>query len=59
MLLLDIIFLSPGKLCQFLSDPTNVHLKATKRVRRYLKETTDYGFIFMKPEELDLHGYTN
>jgi hypothetical protein len=45
-----------NQLCQFLHYPTTEHLKAAKRVLRYLKGTPEHGLHF-KPGSLQLHAY--
>jgi hypothetical protein len=45
-----------NQLCQFLHCPTTEHLKATKRVLRYLKRTPEHRLHF-KRGSLQLHAY--
>jgi hypothetical protein len=40
-----------NQLCQFLRCPTNEHMKAAKRVLRYLKGTLDHGLHFTPSHE--------
>lgn len=46
-------------LSQFSSCPTEVHLKAAKRVLRYLNGTKDYKLHFPCGQKLDLNGYSD
>uniref|UniRef100_A0A2P2Q5G6 Retrovirus-related Pol polyprotein from transposon TNT 1-94 n=1 Tax=Rhizophora mucronata TaxID=61149 RepID=A0A2P2Q5G6_RHIMU len=39
-------------------EPSQIHLKAAKRVLRYVKGTT-YGIMFNRIEKLEMVGYTN
>jgi hypothetical protein len=44
-------------LSQFLVEPINVHLVATKHVMRYLKGTIDCGLSYDGDHDLTLSGY--
>lgn len=46
-------------LSQFNSCPTEAHLKAVKRVFRYLNGTKDYKLHFPAGQKLDLNGYSD
>ena len=46
-----------AKLSQYLSSPTEYHLKLAKQVLRYIKGTLNYKLIFKKSNELELMGY--
>lgn len=35
-----------NRVCQFMHKPVDQHLKAIKRILRYLQGTIDYGFEF-------------
>ena len=52
---------SVSVLSQFTSNPSNDHIRAVKRILRYLNGTRDYGLIFTKDqkENSDLRGYTD
>ena len=45
------------KLSQYLSNPTNYHLKVAKNVLKYLKHSLNYKIIFRKSQKLDIFGY--
>src|SRR5882757_556476 len=46
-------------LSQFLTDPINVHLIATKHILRYLKGTIDYGLKYDANQKINLEGYVD
>lgn len=48
-----------NKVCQFLHASTDVHLKAVKRILRYLKGTISHGLTFSPSENCDLVVYTD
>ena len=45
-------------LFRFISNPSQIHLGATKRVLRYVKGTTNYGIKFERSYELKLFSYS-
>ncbi|XP_052477156.1 secreted RxLR effector protein 161-like [Gossypium raimondii] len=45
--------------CQFLHKPLDQHLKAVKRILRYLQGTTDYGIGFTVASRMSLVGYSD
>ena len=46
-------------LSRFISNPSQIHLGATKRVLRYVKGTTNYGIRFERNSKLKLFGYND
>lgn len=46
-------------LSRFQNKPTEEHFAGVKRVIRYLSGTVDYGLLFAKNENEDLHGYAD
>ncbi|KAE9587483.1 putative RNA-directed DNA polymerase [Lupinus albus] len=44
---------------RYMERPTELHLKAAKRVFRYLKGTTDFGIFYKKSEGPILTGFTD
>jgi hypothetical protein len=46
-------------LSQYLVEPRNVHLEATKHVMRYLKGTLEYGLCYTRDHDFRLYGYTD
>ena len=46
-----------GVLSQFMQEPTVNNLKATRRILRYIKGTTNYGLIYDNEVHLDPKGY--
>jgi hypothetical protein len=55
---LDISF-AVNKVCQFLSQRTEVHWEAVKRILRYVKGTIDTGLRFRKSSLLDVSIFTD
>jgi len=54
----DIVF-SVGLCARFQCNPRETHLKATKRILRYLKHTQDFCLWYPKECNFDLIGYTD
>lgn len=54
----DILF-SVGIVSRYMEAPTVTHLKAAKRILRYLKGTVDYGLFYSSSEEFQLIGYSD
>jgi len=54
----DIVF-SVGLGARFQSKPKKSHLKAVKRIFRYLKHTLDLALWYPRGCNFDLVGYTN
>ncbi|KAA3471001.1 Retrovirus-related Pol polyprotein from transposon TNT 1-94 [Gossypium australe] len=54
----DIAF-SINKVCQFMHRPLDSHLKAVKRILRYLQGTIDHGLHFSCASKLVLEGYSD
>ena len=46
-----------NKICQFFNNPTMFHLKAIKRILRYLKGPQDYGLRFVSQSLLSHCGF--
>lgn len=44
---------------RFMSNPTQLHFAAIKRIMRYLKGTMEYGIWYKKEERAELVGYTD
>jgi histone deacetylase 1/2 len=55
---LDICF-AVNRVCQFMHAPTDSHWAAVKRILRYLKGTTSYGFHITRGSSFALHGFTD
>ena len=53
---LDICF-AVNTLSQFLTDPRNVHLIATKHILRQMRGTVDYGLKYDVNQNINLEGY--
>lgn len=47
-----------NSVCQFLHNPTDVHLHAVKRILRYVKGTLDTGLVFKKGNTSILYKHT-
>ncbi|CAH9069840.1 unnamed protein product [Cuscuta europaea] len=54
----DILF-GVGLVSRFMEAPTTTHLKAGKRILRYLKGTTEYGLFYSSYDEFKLVGYSD
>ncbi|KAJ9553670.1 hypothetical protein OSB04_017715 [Centaurea solstitialis] len=52
----DIVF-STGVYARYQCDPRDSHLKAVKRILRYLKGTPDFGLWYPKGSSFELIGY--
>ncbi|XP_016694380.1 secreted RxLR effector protein 161-like [Gossypium hirsutum] len=50
---------SVNKVCQFMHKPLNLHVKAMKRILRYLQGTLDYGLKFTRTSRFLLEGYSD
>ena len=44
---------------RFMHCASELHLKAAKRVLRYVKQTYDFGVKFVKSKEVKLIGFSN
>ncbi|CAL8120360.1 unnamed protein product [Prunus armeniaca] len=42
-----------------MENPTGMHLKAVKRIFRYLKGTSDFGVLYKKGEKAIFFGFTH
>ncbi|XP_071677013.1 uncharacterized mitochondrial protein AtMg00810-like [Lolium perenne] len=54
----DISF-AVNKVCQYLSQPTEVHWEAVKRILRYVKGTLDTGLCFRKSRSTGISIFTD
>ena len=54
----DILFAVSFLSC-FMHCASEMHLRATKRILRYIKGTVDYGVKFEKCQEFKLHGFSD
>ncbi|KAL3729902.1 hypothetical protein ACJRO7_026971 [Eucalyptus globulus] len=54
----DILF-AVSVLSRFMSDPSQLHLIAAKRILRYLKGTMFFGVKFRRSQEFNLQGYSD
>lgn len=54
----DLMF-AASVLSRFMSNPSEIHLKAAKRVLRYVKGSVELGIWFKKAEKLQLIGYSD
>jgi len=46
-------------LSRFMHCPSEIHMRAAKKILRYIKGTCSYGVKFQKCQELKLHGFSN
>ncbi|RDX69180.1 hypothetical protein CR513_51742, partial [Mucuna pruriens] len=44
-------------ICRFMEAPTSTHMKAAKRILRYLKGTLDFGLFYSSSNEFKLVGF--
>jgi len=54
----DICF-AVNRVCQFMHAPTDSHWAVVKRILRYFKGTTSYGFHITRGSSFALHGFTD
>jgi len=54
----DICFVI-NRVCQFMHALTDSHWVVVKRILRYLKGTTSYGFHITRGSSFALHGFTD
>ena len=54
----DILF-AVSLLSRFMHCASEMHLKAAKRILRYVKGTIDYGVKFEKCQEFKLYGFSD
>jgi hypothetical protein len=54
----DVMF-SVCMCARFQASPRESHLKATKRILRYLKHTQDVGLLYPKGASFELVGYSD
>jgi len=54
----DILFVV-SLLSRFMHYASEMHLKAAKRILRYVKSTIDYGVKFEKCQEFKLYGFSD
>lgn len=48
-----------GSISRYMQEPHELHWKVSKRILRYVKETTSYGIYYTFGYTLDLVGYTD
>jgi len=53
------IFNATSLLSRFIHCPREIHIRATKRILRFIKEAYNFGVKFLKYQELRLHGFSN
>ncbi|KAL5540260.1 hypothetical protein UlMin_044401 [Ulmus minor] len=51
------IAFSVNKVCQFMQSPLDEHMKAVKRILRYLKGTLDEGIYMKRSQAMNLTGF--
>jgi len=50
---------SVNRVCQFMHDPREHHLKAVKRILRYLAGTTTHGLILRPARDFNIRGFSD
>jgi hypothetical protein len=53
------IALAVSRVGQHMSNPTQVHMVAVKRIFRYLRGTTHYSLVYTREGNTDLQGYSD
>ena len=54
----DILY-AVGVVSRYMENPTTTHLKAAKRILRYVKGTTNFGLYYSVSDNYDLVGYSD
>ncbi|KAG6516111.1 hypothetical protein ZIOFF_026559 [Zingiber officinale] len=54
----DILY-AVGLISRYMEDPTTTHLKAAKRILRYIKGTIDFGLLYSTSNHFKLEGYSD
>ncbi|KAK6142445.1 hypothetical protein DH2020_022793 [Rehmannia glutinosa] len=54
----DILF-ATGLISRYMESPTTTHMKAAKRILRYLKGTINYGLFYSTTNDYKLVGYSD
>ncbi|CAJ2640870.1 unnamed protein product [Trifolium pratense] len=54
----DILY-AVGVVSRYMEHPTTTHLKAAKRILRYIKDTTNLGLYYSISDDYKLVGYSN
>ncbi|KAJ4719135.1 Retrovirus-related Pol polyprotein from transposon TNT 1-94 [Melia azedarach] len=54
----DILY-TTGLVSRYMETPTTTHLKAAKRILRYLKGTTNFGLFYSCSDNFELVGYSD
>ncbi|XP_039036736.1 secreted RxLR effector protein 161-like [Hibiscus syriacus] len=54
----DIMYVT-SLLSRFMHSPSEVHYRATKRVLRFVKGTTDFGVLYARNADIKLVGFTD
>ena len=47
-----------GVASRYMNNPTNQHLRATRRILRYIAGTLSYGLYYTQVEDFKLKGFT-
>ncbi|XP_048424280.1 uncharacterized mitochondrial protein AtMg00810-like [Pyrus x bretschneideri] len=50
---------SMNMVCQFMAQPTNVHMVLVKRILRYIQGTIGYGLHYTKSKEFNITAYSD
>ena len=46
-----------GVMSRYMQNPKKLHLKAVRRILRYIKGTLDYGILYKKDGDCNLVGF--
>ena len=50
---------SVSVISRYMENPTEMHLRAAKRIFRYLKGTSDFGIFYKKGRQSSFLGFTD
>ncbi|KAE8729828.1 PLAC8 family protein [Hibiscus syriacus] len=57
LVFVDDLIITVGVMSRYMQNPKKPYLEAVRRILRYVKNTIDYGLLYMKGEDCKLVGY--